>query len=341
MLQETAPQLDLKALRTRRLYATAGIVALAALADIPIVLAEATPSLLILGLAITVMLVSGITILLARQGYTTAASWLFTLTVLIGVVIAIPPTTAVATSFSTTYVIPIIIAGLVGSYHMTLFVGSGLSLIVLGTLIVDQTIDAGITATFALILAVITGLLWLVLRDLQQSLRQSLLLAEQTNLALHEATEQRATAEQRNQQLQLANQQQSRLLETIQDLETPILTIQDHLLVVPLIGHVDSQRAQKIADRVLSAAHDYKARGVILDISGVAVVDTQVIQRVIQLIQTLQLVGTHVIITGVTPAVAQTMSALGIDFGNDVLSSGTLQDGLRSMYVQPAARARA
>ncbi len=116
------------------------------------------------------------------------------------------------------------------------------------------------------------------------------------------------------------------MLETIQALETPIMPLNEILLIVPVIGHIDTTRAQAISDRVLNEVHNRRSSFVIIDISGVAVVDTHVAQHIINLTLALKLLGASVIVTGITPGIAETMARLDISFG-EAETAGSLSEG--------------
>jgi rsbT co-antagonist protein RsbR len=102
---------------------------------------------------------------------------------------------------------------------------------------------------------------------------------------------------------------------TIRDLSSPVLPVLPGVLVAPLIGALDSQRAQNLADGVLHAIEVERARHLILDITGVPVVDTHVAQTLLQVAQAARLLGARPLLVGIRPEVAQTMVALGVDVG--------------------------
>jgi anti-anti-sigma regulatory factor len=99
----------------------------------------------------------------------------------------------------------------------------------------------------------------------------------------------------------------------IQELSTPVLQLWTDVLALPVIGMVDSRRAAEIMERLLSEIVTRKSRFVILDITGVEVVDTKTADHFIKLIRAASLLGTECIVTGIRPAVAQTLVELGVD----------------------------
>ena len=111
------------------------------------------------------------------------------------------------------------------------------------------------------------------------------------------------------------------------ELSTPLIPISDDIVVMPLIGTIDANRIGQMIDKL---AHDLtvtRARAVILDITGVPVVDTHVASGLIQATQVLRLLGSQVIITGVRPEVAQTLVTIGVVL-DEIVTRSTLQSGI-------------
>jgi rsbT co-antagonist protein RsbR len=113
----------------------------------------------------------------------------------------------------------------------------------------------------------------------------------------------------------------------IQELSTPLIPITDEILVLPLIGTIDSMRARQVLQAILAGAASSRARWVILDITGVAVVDTAVAEAILRAGQAARLLGTEVILTGIRPEVAQTLVQLGANLEH-ITTRGTLQSGI-------------
>ena len=112
----------------------------------------------------------------------------------------------------------------------------------------------------------------------------------------------------------------------IQELSTPIIPISDSILIMPLIGFIDSARAQQIMEAMLHAVGEHGAQYMIIDITGIAVVDTAIAQHLIQAARAIQLLGSQAILVGIGPEVAQALIGLGIDFGT-IITRATLQAG--------------
>lgn len=99
--------------------------------------------------------------------------------------------------------------------------------------------------------------------------------------------------------------------EAIRELSMPVLQVQDQLLVIPLVGIIDSARARMLIESLLAAIRDKRARGVVIDVTGVPIVDTGVANHLVQACDAASLMGTTVVITGISPEMAQTLVGLG------------------------------
>jgi methyl-accepting chemotaxis protein len=114
---------------------------------------------------------------------------------------------------------------------------------------------------------------------------------------------------------------------TLEELSTPLIPINDQITVMPLVGAVDSRRSQRVMEVLLFGVSKSRAKLVILDVTGVAVVDTQVAEGLVRAARALRLLGARVVITGIRPEVAQTLVTLGVQLG-DIVTHGTLQSGI-------------
>lgn len=113
----------------------------------------------------------------------------------------------------------------------------------------------------------------------------------------------------------------------LRELSTPLIPISDKVVIMPLIGTIDSQRAQQIMETLLEGVARYQAQMVILDITGVQVVDSQVANAFIQAAQAVKLLGSQVMVTGIQPQIAHTLVQLGVNL-TGILTYGTLQTGI-------------
>lgn len=113
----------------------------------------------------------------------------------------------------------------------------------------------------------------------------------------------------------------------ILQLSTPVLQIWDKVIALPIIGIVDTRRSADIMERLLESIIASKCKYVILDITGVDVVDTRTADHFIKVVKAAQMLGTTCMITGIRPAVAQTLVGIGVEL-TDVLTLGNMQEGL-------------
>jgi PAS domain S-box-containing protein len=140
----------------------------------------------------------------------------------------------------------------------------------------------------------------------------------------HDVTEQRRLQEERDRlQEQIIAAQQASLLE----LSTPLLPLDEDVLAMPLVGTLDSRRAQQVMETLLEGIALHQAEAVILDITGVKMVDTQVAQAILQTAQAVRLLGAQIILTGIQPQIAQTLVHLGADMSG-IVTCSTLQRGI-------------
>ena len=127
-----------------------------------------------------------------------------------------------------------------------------------------------------------------------------------------------------------------RLQQAVTDLSTPILEVWDDVLALPVIGVVDSRRSADMMERLLDEITRTQCRFVILDVTGVDVVDTSTADRFIRLVHAVQLIGARCMLTGIRSAVAQTLVSLGLDLGS-LTTLRTLKHGLRECMRLMAA----
>lgn len=113
----------------------------------------------------------------------------------------------------------------------------------------------------------------------------------------------------------------------IRELSTPLIPIADGVVIMPLIGAIDTARAHAVLETLLEGVAAQHAHAAILDITGVQMVDTQVANALIQAAQAVRLLGAQVILTGIQPQIAQTLVTLGVNLG-DIVTCSTLQAGI-------------
>jgi methyl-accepting chemotaxis protein len=120
------------------------------------------------------------------------------------------------------------------------------------------------------------------------------------------------------------------------EMSTPVTKIWDGVLFAPIVGIVDSKRAVDIMNKALSSIADTRASTLLLDIGGVAVVDTAVANHLIKIAKAAVLMGCKTIISGISPSIAQTIAELGIDLGS-IQTTSTIESALRDSITRPGA----
>ncbi|MFF3017203.1 STAS domain-containing protein [Streptomyces sp. NPDC057939] len=116
--------------------------------------------------------------------------------------------------------------------------------------------------------------------------------------------------------------------EQLMELSTPVVKLWDGIIGVPLVGTLDSARTMVVMEKMLQALIDTGSEQAIIDITGVPAVDTEVAQHLLKTVVAARLMGAECTISGIRPQIAQTIVALGIDFG-DIVTKATLADALR------------
>lgn len=115
--------------------------------------------------------------------------------------------------------------------------------------------------------------------------------------------------------------------EAIRELSTPVLQVRERLLILPIIGVIDSQRARQLTEQLLRAIRRNRAKVVVVDITGVPTIDSTVANHLVQTVEASRLMGATVIITGLSSEIAQTLVTIGVDL-NKMNTVGDLQGGL-------------
>jgi rsbT co-antagonist protein RsbR len=115
--------------------------------------------------------------------------------------------------------------------------------------------------------------------------------------------------------------------EAIRELSTPVLQVRDRLLILPIIGGLDAQRARQLTEQLLGAIQTSRAKVVVIDITGMATIDVGVANHLVQTVEASRLMGASAIITGLSSRIAQTLVDLGVDLSM-MKTVGDLQGGL-------------
>ena len=115
--------------------------------------------------------------------------------------------------------------------------------------------------------------------------------------------------------------------EAIRELSTPVLQVRERLLILPIIGLIDPQRARQLTEQLLRAIRANRAKVVVIDITGVAAMDASVANHLVLTVESARLLGAMVIVTGLSPEIAQTLVNIGVDLGK-MNTVGDLQGGI-------------
>jgi rsbT co-antagonist protein RsbR len=115
--------------------------------------------------------------------------------------------------------------------------------------------------------------------------------------------------------------------DAIRELSTPVLQVRERILILPIIGVLDEQRANQLTEQLLAGIRNNRAKVVVIDITGVPDVDSSVANHLVQAVDASRLMGASVILTGLSPEIAQTLVTIGVDLGK-MNTVGDLQGGV-------------
>jgi rsbT co-antagonist protein RsbR len=115
--------------------------------------------------------------------------------------------------------------------------------------------------------------------------------------------------------------------DAIRELSTPVLQVRERILILPIIGVLDEQRANQLTEQLLAGIRNNRAKVVVIDITGVPDVDSTVANHLVQAVDASRLMGASVILTGLSPEIAQTLVTIGVDLGK-MNTVGDLQGGV-------------
>ena len=115
--------------------------------------------------------------------------------------------------------------------------------------------------------------------------------------------------------------------EAIRELSTPVLQVRERLLILPIVGLIDPQRARQLTEQLLRGIRANRAKVVVIDITGVAAMDTNVANHLVQTVEASRLLGATVIVSGLSPEIAQTLVNIGVELSK-MTTVGDLQGGI-------------
>ncbi|HKK14024.1 MAG TPA: STAS domain-containing protein [Gammaproteobacteria bacterium] len=119
--------------------------------------------------------------------------------------------------------------------------------------------------------------------------------------------------------------------EELREISTPITEIWDGVLTLPIIGTLDSSRTMMVMERLLARIESDRAKVVVMDVTGVLAIDSQVSHHLIQMIRAVSLMGADAVLTGIRPEIARALTSLNIDLGG-VTTRSTLSEGLKEAF---------
>ncbi len=128
--------------------------------------------------------------------------------------------------------------------------------------------------------------------------------------------------------------------EAIRELSTPVLPLRSGLLLLPVIGVIDSQRARQLTEQLLDGIRTHRAKAVVIDLTGVPAVDSAVANHLLQTVRAAKLLGANAVVTGISTENAQTLTRIGVDLSGLVTTSD-LQSGIEEAeWILESARGR-
>jgi len=281
------------------------------------------PGLIAIG---TIMLYTSYVVVhhwLMRRGYPLLGTLINLILAMIAISIGVH-LTGFAFSVSMLYLVLILAAGLVLEHRQSVVFITALSVISYSTLAGLELSGLwppargpestpGPTLSLTTIIIVLTGLVGgaavvlSFLRD-KEAITQRLIAARE--LSARRASE----LEETGQELQESLERYKRLLETVWELSAPIVPVLEGVIVLPVVGYVDQERACRIMDSLLQGIARHRARIVLVDLTGLANVDQVVATCLLETVRTVRLLGAEVMLTGVQVEAAQTLAELGVDW---------------------------
>lgn len=332
---------------TRRRGRLLAIVLLAlivlAIVFIPVSLFGPTPALSVSIIAVCVASFAGM-LVLARGGRVTLAGWLFAFTVTAAITVNLVMGGTMAASIF--LVLAIITASLVlpsGQIWWVLaltLAGTGAVILLRPGIVADP--EYLTTLIYAALLQVASAVLSILgAQAIEQALHTAEANAQEATTAQAQAT---AQARDIATQADALRQVEGQLHSLVATLETPTVALADGVLLAPLIGTIDTRRAQALTERLLRDVAAQRVRLLVLELGGITLIDTAIAQTLVRIAQAVRLLGCRVVLTGVAPAVAMTLTHLGANLGG-VETARSPQEVLAThtpeLSPAPAARVRA
>lgn len=320
------------AMRGRLLKGACIFAAIGLLLDLPIAMRAAVPAeyAWVKWALLVMVVVCGGIFALAHRGRVTLGGLMLSITGVVFLSVASMPTTILYGPTGVAYIIPILIAGMVvGQYGVVLC--WALSIAALTLLAAQFGVEGGVSGYMSsIIITVSSALLWLTIRSMQRLVTYAEGQKARAEQAQAEVVAQQQTLATSYNELEQSNAELERLVSVVRDLETPVIPVLQGVLVVPLVGHFDARRASELSATVLAAVHGQRARTVLIDITGIAIMNATVGQHLNQLAQAIRLLGAQVILTGIQASMAPLLVELGSSF-TGIQTAHRLEDGLATV----------
>ena len=334
------PTNRLRRVRSIFLRYTAGVLGVFTMLALISTLSTPSSSSLVILAEVILLIICGISIWLASIHRPFAGGFLLSFWLVICIAVTVDQAStnmdsAQQAAVMAAYVLPIMIAGMIAG-GLAAFSMSGIAVLAIifnNTVLADGFTRS--TTTTLLIISVLGSLSWFLFRNLDRLITEITSSENSALAAQHLAEQQTSALQTKTSELEESFERQQALLETIRVLQTPAIHIEAGVLLVPLVGHLDTHRIGDVTSSVLDELQRSSAKWLIIDITGISIVDTDVVQKLVNLAQSARLMGVTVILTGIKPAFARTLVDLGVKLEN-MLSFGNLEAGLK--YIRSVFR---
>jgi anti-anti-sigma factor len=293
------------------LIGTAASLMIVAILYIPVAL-FIPPAWLVPALIVFAGICFGV-ILMAQRGHTAAGGTLLSVLMLILIPTATSADNLLQGPVGMVFLLPMLVIGMTVGAAGILGVGvASLAILLVVQLRTGAPWNERI-AQLLLMLLLFGIVLWLIFQSMNRALRQAIQRTHEaeTTRTLLEARE--ADLIQTRDALVHQNDDLHQLVALVQELEVPMIPVHEDIMVVPLVGYLDTRRAEHLTTRVLSMVSTQRIGTILIDITGVRALDTQAVRHLQSLVHGIRLLGATTVLTGMSPAVATMMVNLGID----------------------------
>lgn len=277
---------------------------------------------------IIMLLLSVVVFALAHVGRVSLGAMVLAIPLMLSIFINLPPNQLLERPSMVTLFFPMMIIGLtVHARAAAIF--SGITLLSTITLLTIGYIPFTSFSIIALVLLVMTMVfIWLIIFTMERSRDSARAQAAtiQQSKDLLQASER--DLQSTNQQIQQKNDQLEHALNLVQQLEVPVIPLIAGAVVVPIVGYLDNRRLDAIQRNVLYSIHTHNARFVLIDLTGLAQFDSEIIRQFQRLVQGISLLGAEALLTGISAEIAASLIDNEISFDH-IWTSGNLSSAIR------------